>query len=140
MPAVPLDTQLVDAPVPRTLLRLALPVLASQALRLAYQWVDAMWVRGIGVQATAAVTTSVFVMWSVYSLNDVFGGGLSAYVSQLIGAGERHPFSWGWRARSSAWWRHARCSCSWTLRGRWWRRAPRTCASSCSAHRSCSPP
>lgn len=89
MPAVPLDTQLVDAPVPRTLLRLALPVLASQALRLAYQWVDAMWVRGIGVQATAAVTTSVFVMWSVYSLNDVFGGGLSAYVSQLIGAGER---------------------------------------------------
>jgi putative MATE family efflux protein len=89
MAATPLDTRLVDAPVPRTLLRLALPVLASQALRLAYQWVDAVWVKGLGVQATAAVTTSVFVMWSVYSLNDVFGAGLSAYVSQLIGAGER---------------------------------------------------
>ncbi len=89
MRGAPPDTRLLDEPVARALLRLALPVLASQALRLAYQWVDALWVRGLGVQATAAVTTSVFVLWCVYALNDVFGAGLSAYVSQLIGAGER---------------------------------------------------
>ena len=83
------DMRLLESPVPGTLFRLALPVLASQALRLAFQWVDAMWVKGLGVQATAAVTTSVFVLWTAYSLNDVFGAGLSAYVSQLIGAGER---------------------------------------------------
>jgi putative MATE family efflux protein len=83
------DTRLLTEPVPRALLRLALPVLASQALRLGYQWVDALWVKGLGVEATAAVTTSVFVLWCVYSLNDIFGVGLSAYVSQLIGAGER---------------------------------------------------
>ncbi|MEQ1832668.1 MAG: MATE family efflux transporter [Candidatus Eisenbacteria bacterium] len=83
------DSRLLDVPVPRALLRLALPVLASQFLRLAFQWVDAVWVRGLGVEATAAVTTSVFVLWCVYALNDVFGAGLSAYVSQLIGAGER---------------------------------------------------
>ena len=59
------------------------PVLA------AYQWVDAMWVQGLGVPATAAVTSSVFVMWSVYSLNDIFAIGVTAYVSQLIGAGDR---------------------------------------------------
>jgi putative MATE family efflux protein len=47
------------------------------------------WVKGLGVQATAAVTTSVFVLWCAYALNDIFGAGLSAYVSQLIGAGER---------------------------------------------------
>jgi putative MATE family efflux protein len=76
-------------PVPRALLRLALPVLASQALRLAFQWVDALWVRGLGTTATAAITTSVFVVWCVLSLNDVFGMGLSAYVSQLMGAGDR---------------------------------------------------
>jgi putative MATE family efflux protein len=81
--------RLLEEPVPRALLRLALPVLASQALRLGYQWVDAVWVRGLGVGATAAVTTSVFVMWCVYALNDLFGAGLSAYVSQLVGAGER---------------------------------------------------
>jgi putative MATE family efflux protein len=83
------DARLLTEPVPRALLRLALPVLASQALRLGYQWVDAMWVKGLGVQATAAVTTSVFVLWCVYAFNDIFGAGLQAYVSQLIGAGER---------------------------------------------------
>jgi len=89
MEAAPREPRLLVEPVPRALLRLALPVLASQTLRLGYQWVDAMWVKGLGVDATAAVTTSVFVMWCVYSLNDVFGAGLSAYVSQLIGAGQR---------------------------------------------------
>ena len=76
-------------PVPGVLLRLSLPILASQGLRLAFQWVDALWVRGLGTHATAAITTSIFVMWSVLALNDVFGMGVSAYVSQLIGAGDR---------------------------------------------------
>jgi putative MATE family efflux protein len=51
--------------------------------------VDALWVRGLGVEATAAVTTSMFVMWWVYSLNDIFAIGVTAYVSQLLGAGDR---------------------------------------------------
>src|SRR5207237_6731674 len=38
---------------------------------------------------TAAVTSSVFVMWCMYSLNDVFAIGVTAFVSQLLGAGER---------------------------------------------------
>ncbi|MEO5616884.1 MAG: MATE family efflux transporter [Candidatus Eisenbacteria bacterium] len=76
-------------PIPGLLWRLALPILASQLLRLAYQWVDAMWVQGLGVSATVAVTSSVFVMWAVYSLNDIFAIGVTAYVSQLIGAGDR---------------------------------------------------
>jgi putative MATE family efflux protein len=79
----------VTAPIPRELLRLALPVLVSQLMRIAYQWVDALWVRGLGIEATASVTTSMFVMWSVYSLHDVFGLGVAAYVSQLLGAGQR---------------------------------------------------
>lgn len=79
----------VSGPIPQALFRLALPILASQALRLAYQWIDALWVRGLGVDATAAVTTSVFVMWWIYSINDVIAVGVVAYVSQLLGAGER---------------------------------------------------
>ncbi len=89
MTSAPDRAELLTAPVTRILLRLALPVLASQALRLAYQWVDAMWVKGLGVEATAAVTTSVFALWCVYALNDLFSAGLSAYVSQLLGGGER---------------------------------------------------
>lgn len=79
----------VAPPVAGALLRLALPIAAAQALRLAFNWVDALWVRGLGVHATAAITTSVFVMWCVLSLNDIFGMGLGAFVSQLWGAGER---------------------------------------------------
>ena len=79
----------VSRPIPDQLLRLALPILASQALRVSYQWVDALWVRGLGVEATAAVTTSIFVMWWVYSLNDIVSVGVSAYVSQLLGSGDR---------------------------------------------------
>ena len=86
-----------EPPIARELARLAVPILASQALRLAFQWIDALWVRGLGVTATAAITTSVFVLWSVYALNDVFAVGLSAYVSQLIGAGDRQ------RAGVAAW-------------------------------------
>jgi putative MATE family efflux protein len=75
--------------IPRVLLRLAIPALFSYGLRLAYQWVDALWVRGLGVDATAAVTSSMFVMWWIYSLNDIFAIGVTAFVSQLLGAGER---------------------------------------------------
>ena len=76
-------------PIPRALLRLAVPAFFSFGLRVAYQWVDALWVRGLGVDATAAVTTSMFVMWWIYSLNDIFAIGVTAYVSQLLGAGDR---------------------------------------------------
>ncbi len=91
------DAPTLALPVPRAILRLALPILASQALRLAFQWVDALWVRPLGVTATAAITTSIFVMWCVLSLNDVFGMGVSATVSQLVGAGQRD------RAGVAAW-------------------------------------
>ena len=87
----------VTHPIPGELLRLALPMLASLTLRVAYQWIDALWVRALGVEATAAVTTSIFIMWAVYSLNDVFAIGVTAFVSQLLGAGERQ------RAGVAAW-------------------------------------
>ena len=79
----------VTGPIPRVLLRLAIPAFFSFGLRVAYQWVDALWVRGLGVDATAAVTTSMFVVWWIYSLNDIFAIGVTAFVSQLLGAGER---------------------------------------------------
>jgi len=79
----------VTGAISPALMRLALPVLASQVLRLGYQWVDALWVRGLGVEATAAVTTSLFAVWMMYALNDVVAIGITAYVSQLLGAGDR---------------------------------------------------
>src|SRR5262245_40785333 len=37
----------VTGSIPRELGRLALPLFASYLLRVAYQWVDALWVRGL---------------------------------------------------------------------------------------------
>ena len=88
MTTTPLPSGVAGAISP-ALLRLALPVLASQVLRLGYQWVDALWVRGLGVEATAAVTTSLFAVWMIYAINDVVAIGITAYVSQLLGAGDR---------------------------------------------------
>ncbi len=82
-------TDFTSGPIAPALLRLALPVLASQALRIAYQWVDALWVSSLGVAATASVTTSLFVFWWVYALNDIVAVGVVAYVAQLLGAGQR---------------------------------------------------
>ncbi len=44
----------VTGPVGAELMRLAAPAFVSFLLRIAYQWVDALWVRGLGVEATAA--------------------------------------------------------------------------------------
>jgi putative MATE family efflux protein len=85
--APPLSLSALSDPVPRALLRLAAPILASHLLRLAYQWVDAFWVRGLGVEATAAVTSSVFFLWAFQALNDMVLVGTVAYVSQFLGAG-----------------------------------------------------
>lgn len=88
---------LLTEPIPRALIKLALPVFASHLLRLSFQWVDALWVRGLGVDATAAITTSIFATWWVLSLNDIVGIGVMAYISQLLGAGQRQ------RAGVAAW-------------------------------------
>jgi putative MATE family efflux protein len=91
------DAATVNSDIPRQLLRLALPAFGSGLMRVLYQWVDALWVQGLGVDATAAVTSSIFVLWAVWSLNDIVAIGVTAYVSQLLGAGDRE------RAGLAAW-------------------------------------
>ncbi len=88
-PQAPSLTNEPERSIAAALFRLALPVLASHGLRLAFQWVDALWVRDLGVAATAAVTSSIYAIWWLYSLNDVVAIGAMAYVSQLLGAGDR---------------------------------------------------
>ena len=96
----PLSLSALTEPVPRALLRLAVPILASHLLRLAYQWVDAFWVRGLGVEATAAVTNSVFFLWSFQALNDMVRVGTVAFVSQLLGAGQVRRLRWSAERRA----------------------------------------
>lgn len=89
MATTPSADPLLSQPIPRALLRLAVPVFLSNLLRVSFQWVDALWVRGLGVDATAAITTSIFATWWVLALNDIVAIGVMAYISQLLGAGQR---------------------------------------------------
>ena len=82
----------VDAtrgPLLRTLFRLATPVVVMQACHTAFHLVNVMWVGRLGAAATAAVTTSFFLLWTLWAIADVTGVGTTATVARHVGAGER---------------------------------------------------
>jgi len=60
-----------------------------QACHTAFHLVNVMWVGRLGAAATAAVTTSFFMLWTLWSFADITGVGTTATVSRHVGAGER---------------------------------------------------
>ena len=72
----------------RTILRLALPAVASMLLMTIFASVDAYWVgTKIGSSGLAAVTTSVFWVWLVVSLAEMVSVGLTAVAARRHGEG-----------------------------------------------------
>src|SRR4029079_15355321 len=60
-----------------------------QACHTAFHLVNVMWVGRLSAAATAAVTTSFFLLWTVWSVSDIAGVGTTATVARHVGAGER---------------------------------------------------
>jgi putative MATE family efflux protein len=92
----------VSAPVDPTrgpllpaLLRLTAPVVVMQLCHTLFHFVDVMWVGRLGPTATAAVTTSFYVVWAVFSFADIAGVAVAATVSRHIGAGDRAAAGYG---------------------------------------------
>ncbi len=75
-------------PLLGALVRLATPVVIMQACHTAFHLVNVMWVGRLGASATAAVTTSFFLLWTLYAIADIAGVGVTATVSRHIGAKE----------------------------------------------------
>lgn len=75
-------------PLLRALVRLATPVVVMQACHTAFHLVNVMWVGRLGASATAAVTTSFFLLWTLYAIADIAGVGVTATVSRHVGARE----------------------------------------------------
>jgi putative MATE family efflux protein len=76
----PPKNKLLEGPILRSLLSLAIPIVATNALQSAYQLIDAFWVGRLGGAAVAAVSVSfppTFLMFAI-------GGGLSMAGSTLI--------------------------------------------------------
>ncbi len=79
---------ITDGPIVPAVLRLAWPVIVAEGLHTAFHIIDTAWVSGLGTEATAALTTSMFVVWIVLSLASLVNTGITAFVSRAVGAGD----------------------------------------------------
>src|SRR4249919_49512 len=69
-----------------TVLRVALPAVASSLLMTLFSSVDAFWVgTKIGAAGLAAVSTSLFWIWMIISLAEMIGVGLTAVAARRHG-------------------------------------------------------
>jgi len=77
---------LVSDDLRATILRVALPAVASSLLMTIFSSVDAFWVgTRIGADGLAAVSTSLFWIWMVVSFAEMIGVGLTAVVARRYG-------------------------------------------------------
>jgi len=80
---------LTDPRLSRVVVRLAWPVFVSRLLHTLFHLANVAWMGQVGSAAIAAVTTSIFVMWTVHSLADMLAIGATSLVAQRIGGGDR---------------------------------------------------
>ncbi|HTJ20832.1 MAG TPA: MATE family efflux transporter [Gemmatimonadaceae bacterium] len=77
---------LVGGSLRATILRVALPAVASSLLMTLFSSVDAFWVgTKIGAAGLAAVSTSLFWIWMIVSLAEMVGVGLTAVAARRHG-------------------------------------------------------
>lgn len=78
--------RLTDGPLTPALLRLAWPVFVSHALYTLYGLADTIWVGRLSAEAIGAVSTCFFASWALLAIGDLFIAGVTALVSQAVGA------------------------------------------------------
>lgn len=79
---------LVQGPLPRAIVRLALPAVGASLLQLVFLLIDTFWVgRILGPPALAAISTAGFAVWMVAALAEMIGVGLTAVAARRHGEG-----------------------------------------------------
>lgn len=85
-------TQQVDritsGPILRTVVSLALPVVGGMFLEIALSVVNIFWVGKLGPAAQDAITSTMVILWTLFSFFSLTTVGVTAYVSRYIGARE----------------------------------------------------
>jgi putative MATE family efflux protein len=90
VPPAPTTAQLVGDSLPRTIVRIALPAIASTVLMTVFTSIDTYWVgTRVGADGLAAVSTSVFWIWLVVSIAEMVSIGLTAVAARRYGEGRR---------------------------------------------------
>jgi putative MATE family efflux protein len=79
---------IVAGPLPRAIVRLALPAVGATLLQLVFLLIDTFWVgRILGPAALAAVSTAGFAVWMLAALAEMIGVGLTAVAARRHGEG-----------------------------------------------------
>jgi putative MATE family efflux protein len=81
--------RLLEGPILRSLLALAVPIALANVLQAAYQLIDAFWVGRLGGAAVAAVSVSTPIMFLSIGLGAGLAIAGSTLVAQYFGAGNR---------------------------------------------------
>ena len=80
---------LLEGPIAKSLLTLALPIVLANVLQAGYQLIDAFWVGRLGGAAVAAVSVSTPVMFLTIALGVGFAVAGSTLIAQYFGAGNK---------------------------------------------------
>lgn len=81
---------LIDGEIVPSLIRLALPIMGTSFLQMAYNMTDMLWLGRVGSSAVAAVGTAVFFIMFANSLVMICKAGAEIKVAQSIGKGREN--------------------------------------------------
>jgi MATE family, multidrug efflux pump len=82
----PSKNKFLEGPILRSLLALAVPIVAANALQSAYQLIDAFWVGRLGGAAVAAVSVSFPAMFLTFAIGSGLSMAGSTLIAQYVGA------------------------------------------------------
>ena len=82
----PPKNKLLEGPILRSLLTLAVPIVPANVLQSAYQIIDAFWVGRLGGAAVAAVSVSFPVMFLMFAIGMGLAMAGSTLIAQYVGA------------------------------------------------------
>jgi putative MATE family efflux protein len=83
------QAMLLEGPILKSLVTLAVPIILANVLQAAYQLIDAFWVGRLGGAAVAAVSISFPISFLTISLGVGFAIAGSTLIAQYFGAGDR---------------------------------------------------
>ncbi len=86
-------TNYTEDPLILSIWRLSWPAVTSMLMHTTLAITDTIWVGQLGKEEVAALTTSMFPMWVIYSILMIIPTGVLALISRSIGAGEEKEIS-----------------------------------------------
>lgn len=87
-----LDRQRIDlttSNIPRAIFYLAWPAVLQMGIDTVMRLIDAFWVGRLGASYLAAVTSSMFILWTLMALAQMIAGGVTAMVARFVGAKDK---------------------------------------------------